>query len=212
MTPETIGVPLQFRRRAHIQALQRVSSLRYSHPQICCDTLNTEWKRSETARMHSLQKSSSSFPVSLVMFGARSKEFFGHARVCRILERTDACFIESVIVPSEKRARGLGKQLMKLVEAYARHHGFSTAYLTTKDRQSFYEHLGYKYCEPMTASNSSCVRLEGIDRTRTLPAPAAIASVPGMGGPLPTPPPPPPPPQRVDSKTIEKNWMMKVLS
>ena len=162
--------------------------------------------------MHSLQKSSSDFPVSLIMFGTRSKEFFGHARVCRILERIDACFIESVIVMSEKRGRGLGRQLMALVESYARQHGFSTAYLTTKDKQTFYEHLGYTYCEPMTASNSSCVRLEGIDKTRTLLAPAAVVTIPGMDGPLPLPPPPPPPPRCVKSKKIDRNWMMKVLS
>ncbi|XP_003747350.1 N-alpha-acetyltransferase 80 [Galendromus occidentalis] len=181
---------------------------------ICCDTLNSEWKRSETARMHSLQKSSSAFPVSLVMFAAKSKEFFGHARVCRILERTDACFIESVIVMSEKRGRGLGRRLMALVEEYARQHGFLTIYLTTKDKQSFYEHLGYTYCEPMTASNSSCVTLETIDRIQGLPAaPATVFALSGTDGALPPPPspPPPPPPQWVKGKRIDRNWMMKIL-
>ncbi|OQR76711.1 N-acetyltransferase 6-like [Tropilaelaps mercedesae] len=179
---------------------------------VCCDTLNAEWKRSESARMISLQKSSPSLPVSLVMFDSMSREFLGHARLCRILERADACFIESVIVVLERRGQGLGRELMLLVEDYASRRGFRIAYLTSENKQAFYTRLGYAFCEPVTASSGCRVSLGGIARPRVVPAPSTVApsrGTPSLGQ---SPPPPPPPPPVVHhTKRFDRDWMMKIL-
>ncbi|XP_022659645.1 N-acetyltransferase 6-like [Varroa jacobsoni] len=181
--------------------------------QICCDTLNAEWKRSDTARIYSLQKSSSSLPVSLVMFDSLSREFLGHARLCRILERQDACFIESVIIVADRRGEGLGRELMLLVEAYARDRGFQTAYLTSMNKQAFYTRLGYTFCEAVTASSGCHVSLGGVVRPRVIPAPSTVVP-PKNSRQLDSgnsPPPPPLPPVVQQTKRLDRDWMMKTI-
>lgn len=96
----------------------------HNHPEFldkCCNILNNEWKRSFTARAHSLNKSNSNLPVSLVLVrqSGESPEVVGHSRLCRVLGEEDACFIESVLVIPEERGKGLGRTVMKLTEEYA---------------------------------------------------------------------------------------------
>lgn len=164
--------------------------------------------------MYSLQKSSSSLPVSLILFDSISREFVGHARLCRVLERTDACFIESVIIVPESRGKGLGRELMHLIEDYAHRRGFHLAYLTSENKQAFYAKLGYSYCEPVTASSSCHMRAGGVVKQEVRPVPPLITprSEDTMTPPAPPPPPPPPLPVSHNMKRPDRDWMMKVLS
>ena len=59
-----------------------------------------------------------------------------------------------VVVPIDRRGQGLGRRLMGLAEDHARHHGYTEIYLTTKDKEGFYEHLGYQYCKPVNTLNA----------------------------------------------------------
>ncbi|XP_077868281.1 N-alpha-acetyltransferase 80-like, partial [Saccoglossus kowalevskii] len=53
------------------------------------------------------------------------------------------------VVDKKRRGEGLGRKLMDLTEEHARNMGSHTMYLCTKDKQDFYQHLGYKYCDPV---------------------------------------------------------------
>ncbi|XP_056381163.1 N-alpha-acetyltransferase 80 isoform X2 [Hyla sarda] len=115
----------------------------------CADLLNQTWKRSLGARMHSLERSSDEFPVSLVLIGAPEGPALGHARLCRVVGLQDSLFVESVVVSTELRGKGYGRKLMEATEKYARGKGFQNLYLTTHDKQDFYYHLGYCLSEPV---------------------------------------------------------------
>ncbi|XP_076312350.1 N-alpha-acetyltransferase 80 [Tachypleus tridentatus] len=120
----------------------------------CCEVLNEEWKRSESARMHSLEKSNHSLPISLVLVDNvdhEDPEVIGHSRLCRVLDDNSGCWIESVVIKKNRRNQGFGKLLMLKTEDYARRLGFKTAYLNTIDKQDFYKHLGYIFCDPVSS-------------------------------------------------------------
>ncbi|GAV03124.1 hypothetical protein RvY_13599-2 [Ramazzottius varieornatus] len=63
----------------------------------CAKLLNSEWKRSMEARLHSLRKCSDRFPLSLVMVSTseRSHKVLGHSRLASIPGRSDDCYVES---------------------------------------------------------------------------------------------------------------------
>ncbi|XP_070576605.1 N-alpha-acetyltransferase 80-like [Ptychodera flava] len=118
----------------------------------CANLLNSEWPRSKTARLHSLDKSSDDLPYSLVMVEKDSdgeEHVLGHSRLCRVIGESKAVLIESVVVDKARRGQGLGKKLMRLSEQHAIDTGRNVVYLCTKDKQDFYQHIGYIYCEPV---------------------------------------------------------------
>ncbi|XP_013420084.1 N-acetyltransferase 6 isoform X1 [Lingula anatina] len=120
----------------------------------CANLLNSEWARSMQARLHSLEKSCDELPLSLVLIAKDSTgktEVLGHSKISPVVGRKDACFIESVVVAKARRGQGLGRKIMEGTEEYAKNHGIKTTYLTTHDKQDFYEHLGYEFCEPICA-------------------------------------------------------------
>lgn len=116
----------------------------------CCELLNSEWKRSITARMHSLEKSGDKLPTSLILVATNNdkKEVIGHSRLSVFCpDDPHGCLIESVLIKNERRGEGLGKFLMEKTEAHAKRLGYKTAYLSTGDKKGFYEHLGYNHFE-----------------------------------------------------------------
>ncbi|XP_065560580.1 N-alpha-acetyltransferase 80-like [Artemia franciscana] len=119
------------------------------HTEFCCNTLNDEWPRSAGARMHTLESSSDEFPTSLVLIDSTTKEPIGHARVSKVPRENDACFVESVIIRKDLRGKGYGTQLMQLTEEYLASKEIKTVYLSTIDKQSFYQRIGYIFCEPV---------------------------------------------------------------
>ncbi|XP_029651554.1 N-alpha-acetyltransferase 80-like isoform X1 [Octopus sinensis] len=124
----------------------------------CADLLNSEWTRSKTARLHSLHKSCDQLPVSLVLVALGQPPVIGHSMLSRVVGIEKACFVESVLVDKEYRGQGLGRKIMIASEEFAARLGFQTMYLSTHDKQGFYEHLGYKYCDPISKADN-CTKL-----------------------------------------------------
>uniref|UniRef100_A0A667X4F5 N-alpha-acetyltransferase 80, NatH catalytic subunit n=1 Tax=Myripristis murdjan TaxID=586833 RepID=A0A667X4F5_9TELE len=180
----------------------------------CADLVNSEWQRSQAARVHSLQKSCSEFPVNLVLLqGSRGTErLLGHARLSRVVGRGGSLFVESVVVSKAERGKGYGRTLMEETERYARSRGFKRLCLTTHDKQHFYAHLGYALSTPVqnAGAMTTFVPMEMLlkfsrmpdeqrnlgTQTRTdtrIPQRNGDAGGAAVTGPPPPPPPPPPP-------------------
>lgn len=122
----------------------------------CADLVNTEWQRSQGARVHSLQKSCPEFPISLVLLQGHkeTERLLGHVRISRVVGHSSSLFVESVVVTKEERGKGYGRILMKETERYAKSRGFKRLCLTTHDKQHFYAHLGYALSAPVQNAGS----------------------------------------------------------
>ncbi|KAF6733072.1 N-acetyltransferase 6 [Oryzias melastigma] len=170
----------------------------------CADLVNSEWARSQAARVHSLQKSCSEFPVCLVLLQGHER-LLGHARLSRVVGHGGSLFVESVVVSKEERGKGYGRVLMEETERYARRRGFKRLCLTTHDKQHFYAHLGYVLSTPVqnTGPVMALVPMAMLMRLSRVPADEESlstkdeASKERSGGSTPPstlPPPPLPPP------------------
>uniref|UniRef100_A0A3P9N7H9 N-alpha-acetyltransferase 80, NatH catalytic subunit n=1 Tax=Poecilia reticulata TaxID=8081 RepID=A0A3P9N7H9_POERE len=155
----------------------------------CADLVNSEWQRSQAARVHSLQKSCSEFPVCLVLLqGPRGTEerLLGHARLTQVVGHGSSLFVESVVVSKQERGKGYGRVLMEETELYAKRRGFKRLCLTTHDKQHFYAHLGYVLSTPVSSQPPPLL-------SSVPPPPPPFSSIPPPPPPLPPMPPPPPP-------------------
>uniref|UniRef100_A0A3Q3EQS8 N(alpha)-acetyltransferase 80, NatH catalytic subunit n=1 Tax=Labrus bergylta TaxID=56723 RepID=A0A3Q3EQS8_9LABR len=161
----------------------------------CADLVNSEWQRSQAARVHSLQKSCPEFPVCLVLLqGHREAErLLGHARLSQVVGHTSCLFVESVVVSEAERG-----------ERYAKSRGFKRLCLTTHDKQHFYAHIGYVLSTPVqnAGAMTAFVPMETLLRFSRMPSEEGNtqretwakteAKVP-QGSPPPSAIPPPPP-------------------
>ncbi|KAK2145583.1 hypothetical protein LSH36_670g00041 [Paralvinella palmiformis] len=140
----------------------------HDHPEWlepCADVLNEEWPRSKTARLHMLEKSNTSLPYCMVLLKQGSSdqwELIGHSRLCVVHGQPKACFVESVVIGRSKRGQGFGRKLMEITEQHALRLGYTTLYLTTHDKQLFYEHVGYSYCKPVISLGSASKLLSSV--------------------------------------------------
>lgn len=124
------------------------------HLMACCRLINDEWKRSETARLRSLECSSDNLPTCLILL--RNKQVIGHCKLTNIPSISDACFIESVVVDRSLRGQGYGTYLMQKAEEYCKKClQLNTIYLSTKGQENFYKRLGYNVCAPISIYGSS---------------------------------------------------------
>lgn len=122
----------------------------------------------------------------------------GHAKLGPIAAGSDGKggLVHSVVVDPALRGRGLGRLLMTLLEGEALGRGMGALYLSTHDKQSFYEALGYTTTEtaPARGAAAAVVRLgeravEGLEaalaglarRAQAGGGGAATAGVPGAG-------------------------------
>ena len=196
----------------------------------CAEVLNEEWPRSHTARVHMLGKSADTLPYCIVLCIEPEHKVIGHARLCLVHGVEQACFIDSVVVSKSHRGKGLGLKLMTCAEEHALMLGYHHLYLTTHDKQHFYEHCGYQYCEPVVSFGSGSklltqeqlAKLFGDTKINKSNTRVAEKSQNRAASLLPTsvtiPPPPPPPPPAVQSvkssaiTRLEKiYWMTKTL-
>ncbi len=115
--------------------------------------LNSEWPKYN--RVDWLKSSSRKFPLSFVLIDRCSDYIIGHARLNVVAEHNDAMYMESVIIGSKFRGKGLGRVIVNMMEMFCRRRNFNRLYLATTDKRSFYEHLGYKVCEPIQVVHSS---------------------------------------------------------
>lgn len=119
----------------------------------CCRLINDEWKRSDTARMHSLEASCDQLPTSLVLL--KNKTVIGHLKLTPIPSIRQACFVESVVINKKLRGKGYGTTLMKKAEEYCKDFlSLDTIYLSTKGQEPFYSKLGYTECSPISIYGS----------------------------------------------------------
>lgn len=117
----------------------------------CADLVNSEWQRSQAARVHALQKSCPSFPVCLVLLQGHGETecLLGHVRLSLVVGHSSNLFVESVVVSKADRGKGYGRTLMEETEHYAKSRGFKRLCLTTHDKQHFYAHIGYVLSTPV---------------------------------------------------------------
>lgn len=117
----------------------------------CCRLINSEWPRSEVARMRSLEASCDNLPTSLVLTRDFNQSVLAHLKISAIHSKPHCCFIESVVVDKKFRGQGLGKIIMQYAEDYCREYLLiDTIYLSTIDQVGFYEKLNYEKCSPVS--------------------------------------------------------------
>ncbi|XP_025157497.1 N-acetyltransferase 6 isoform X3 [Harpegnathos saltator] len=158
----------------------------------CCKLLNSEWPRSETARMKSLNVSCDNFPTCLILINDKNK-VLGHCKISLVAKSKVSCFIESVVIDYRCRSQGLGSRLLHGVEEYVTKRGLKNIYLKTNGQEIFYYKNGYKVCDPFKAY--------GINDIITVNPPLGRIKFQEQNSdnsaeqpPLPPPPPPPPMP------------------
>ncbi|XP_078589648.1 uncharacterized protein LOC144869974 [Branchiostoma floridae x Branchiostoma japonicum] len=130
--------------------------------QSCVELLNSEWPRSQALRERNLEKSSNDLPCSIVMLErtrSGKEKVVGYCKISRVLGMADSVVVESVVVSIENRGRGLGRRLMENMEEIAYRFGFKRVYLSTHDKQGFYEHLGYNYSKSVSAVKPCSVKI-----------------------------------------------------
>nr|XP_054759697.1 N-alpha-acetyltransferase 80-like [Lytechinus pictus] len=114
----------------------------------CVEILNDEWPRSKAARLHSITKSCPTLPYSLILVENEST-VVGYCRLAKVISDDKSVLVESVVVDKKRRGQGLGRCVMEMAEQHAAKAGFHRMYLCTKDKQGFYQHLGYSFCKPV---------------------------------------------------------------
>ncbi|XP_061864281.1 N-alpha-acetyltransferase 80 [Colius striatus] len=175
----------------------------------CAELLGEEWGKSRASRLHTLQRSSDSFPTCLLLLRSRGAaepregpcQLVGHVRLSRVAARPRDLFVESVVVARALRGQGYGRRLMEATERWARARGFACLHLTTHDKQHFYAHLGFVLGEPVqsVAFLSPAIPAKVLRLFSASPGTAAATSTKpkapvAPSPPLPPPAAPPPPP------------------
>uniref|UniRef100_A0A182UBK2 N-acetyltransferase domain-containing protein n=1 Tax=Anopheles melas TaxID=34690 RepID=A0A182UBK2_9DIPT len=124
----------------------------------CIALINSEWPRSYTARLWSLESSKETLPTSFVLTTTDIKDetiVLAHAKLSPIPADQEAVFVESVVVTRERRGQGIGRLLMQEVEKHCFHKlHLKKIYLSTIDQQAFYAKLGYKLCSAINIFGS----------------------------------------------------------
>ncbi|KAJ8972878.1 hypothetical protein NQ317_015783 [Molorchus minor] len=166
----------------------------------CCHLINDEWKRSDTARLHSLQNSCDTLPTSLILI--KDKKLIGHLKLSVIPSIKEACFVESVVIEKSLRGKGYGTILMRKAEDYCKSClNIDTIYLSTKGQEQFYSKIGYTECPPISIYGSLATKTVS-PQCKTENTNKTVMDFP--------PPPPPPLPINKDS-AIKKTFMKKKL-
>uniref|UniRef100_A0AAG5CRD5 N-acetyltransferase domain-containing protein n=1 Tax=Anopheles atroparvus TaxID=41427 RepID=A0AAG5CRD5_ANOAO len=123
----------------------------------CIALINSEWPRSYTARLWSLESSKETLPTSFVLTADAKNgvAVLAHAKLSPIPADREAVFVESVVVARERRGQGIGRLLMREIEnhCFQKLH-LKKIYLSTIDQQAFYAKLGYKLCSAISIFGS----------------------------------------------------------
>ena len=91
--------------------------------------------------------------IPCVLIATLDKKLLGVARLCEHDLETHlhlTPWLASVFVVPQFRSKGVGAKLVKSVEELARDLDINTLYLKTRDRQHFYNHLGWKTLESVS--------------------------------------------------------------
>lgn len=124
----------------------------HEHPEFMLETcrlINEEWKRSETARLRSLESSCNNLPTCLILL--QNNKVVGHAKLSVIPSIKNSCFVESVVISKNLRNKGYGTYLMKKTEEFCKNQlHLRSIHLSTKGQENFYSKLGYMKCQPIS--------------------------------------------------------------
>ena len=121
----------------------------------CVTLLNSEWPRSRSSRLWSLEDSCDALPTNLVLTQIIHDEVavLAHARLSKIPGDDESIFLEQVIVDKAYRGQGIGTYIMKEVETYCTDFlHFKRIYLAIigyGPPEIFYSKLGYDFCKPL---------------------------------------------------------------
>jgi predicted N-acetyltransferase YhbS len=138
--------------------------------------LNSQWPRSEASAsswLTSLDKSSVRLPLHLV--GLIEGIVCSHASLHAATIQGDSrnVVLQSLVVDSSRRGKGLGRRFLSMVEEWASGFPFGYIYLSTTDQQAFYTRCGYKECAPanldvpvLASRKTALSGLEGLLRKR----------------------------------------------
>lgn len=193
----------------------------HEHPQYlrpCCELINDEWPRSETARMMSLQASCNHLPTSLILINDK-ENLLGHCKLTAIPSIPESCFIETVVIEKSMRGRKLGSYLMNQVEKYCKNVlQLKMLHLSTKGQENFYAKLGYEICAPVSIYGTRIVMSNGWTPVSNKSQNGTVSlnsNTTGNKSHL-IPPPPPPPMPKVNSLVPNpikstKTYMFKYL-
>ncbi|XP_026754578.1 N-alpha-acetyltransferase 80 [Galleria mellonella] len=169
----------------------------------CCDLINEEWPRSETARMMSLQASCDALPTSFIIVDDK-KLVIGHCKLTPIPSIPESCFVETVVIKKNLRGKRLGSYLMRYIEDYCKNvlH-LKMIHLSTKGQEDFYAKLGYTVCKPVSiygtyVPNNFIPESHSHKTDNSVPQ----ENTPSTGAP---PPPPPPMPKTGLNSNINSN-------
>jgi N-acetylglutamate synthase-like GNAT family acetyltransferase len=210
------------------------------------ELINSEWPRSLKQRVASIESTLPKqineqfyFPITFILIYLPDNKIIGHASLSTMLT-TDSIdqkliFLQSLVIDSKYRGKGLGKKMMSLCEQYLVEVGpnnndptlnYNNLYLTTKDKQQFYESIGYIQIEPLNCyitknENSNCNKIMNellskmtktvvvvVDRSKDV-----LVKDDSQQQTL-QPPPPPPPPLPLPQMSKNENhltWYKKVL-
>lgn len=206
--------------------------------------INNEWPRSQCQRVLSLRQYVRSdklkIPISLILIDTETDRVIGHASLASITAANDMSqnliFIQSVVVDPQYRGKRLGKKIMLEAELYVSEYAkipqntlikinCEFLYLNTKDKQSFYENLGYTRIEPIlfyANKDSKCNAimknlLHSITKEKQNENNTANSGCLVINSQAPTCPPPPPPPISLMPRTnplnenIHLTWFKKKI-
>ncbi|XP_049878232.1 N-alpha-acetyltransferase 80 [Pectinophora gossypiella] len=188
--------------------------LLHKHPEFtreCCDMINEEWPRSETARMMSLRASCDDLPTSLILINDK-KLVLGHCKLTAIPTIPESCFIETVVISKAFRGKKLGTYLMRKVEEHCKYNlKLKMVHLSTKGQENFYAKLGYEICPPVSIYGSHIPNYKPTEISHKVEIPVPIKTAASS-----TAPPPPPMPRNenlINNNVIKSNktFMFKYL-
>eukprot|EP00045_Choanoeca_perplexa_P012337 m.134204 g.134204 ORF g.134204 m.134204 type:complete len:210 (-) comp15971_c0_seq11:82-711(-) len=183
------------------------------------EALNAQWKRSLSARLHSLKKSTPEFPmtVALVDTNQAPAAVVGTAKLSRALEDSNHALVESVLVVPGSRGQGIGRLMMAKCEYFLAGNGCTRVLLSTHDQEGFYRRIGYRDGYVVSPLSTLTSRLKGViepvNPSIATDNPIGISTPPASLGTGPPPPPPPPPPSApatgCDGDDDQQIWLMK---
>ena len=78
---------------------------------------------------------------------------------CEVADGRSATLLSVVVKPSCRR-QGVGRYIVARAEIEAKRRGFSFLYLSTPDKQTFYEHCGFKITEKIATIGSASKMLD----------------------------------------------------
>ncbi|XP_058839923.1 uncharacterized protein LOC131694526 isoform X2 [Topomyia yanbarensis] len=136
----------------------------HHHPELkeqCVRLINSEWPRSRMARFWSLEASTDSLPIILVLTQIinGTNIVLGHAKLTNVPADSNAAFLESVVVDFRYRGRGIGTYLVTETEQYCRQVlNINNVYLATSGQEVFYAKLGYIFCKAINLFGTNTTR------------------------------------------------------